>query len=306
MNCTKKHMAFGVFAILALAFVGIGMVEGSDAEIASSIDVTYSVDGTTYTVAETTTTVAESSYITLSAPKVSIPAGYAFGGWSPTEEGTDAVTFLTVTDGMTTAKAYAILIPTSTVLPMTITYVVEGQADITVTVPEGTPFPVKLLTSEQFSAYGINVPVSKVFAGWYLPADIITGEGDCIITEITAEIADDMTVYATFEDNTQYTVTIDGKAEKVWAGTVLDAPEAPAVEGKVFKCWMVGEDVAKFPMTVTSDIAITSVYEDAPAPEPAPVEKKDNSLAAILCVIGIVFVVGAGLFVWTLKKDKKD
>lgn len=303
--------AFAIFAVLSVAIVGVAMTEDADAEF-TAINVTYDVGGTTYAIQETVKsyedeTGAKVNYIDLTpTSKVAIPTGYEFKGWYlDGDSNRTAIKSITITDG-TAQKVHAILIPTSTLLPMTVTYVVEGQADITVTIPAGTAFPIKLLSDDQFSAYGISIPESKVFAGWYL-LDPITGEG-AIITEITVDIADDMTVYATLIDNVQLTVTIDGKASKAWAGTVLDAPEAPAIDGKVFKCWMIGDKVAEFPMTVLDDVTITSVYEDAPVPEPVPVpaEKKDNSgMVAVLCVIGIVVVIGAGLFVWTLKKDKK-
>lgn len=303
--------AFGIFAVLTIAIVGVAMTEDADAEIPETVDVTYHVGEMTYVVKETTVGPATlNPYITLSAPKVSIPSGYTFGGWADTAEraksDANAVTTLAVADGATADDAYAILVPTTVPDAFTITYVVDGQADITVTIPAGTKFPVKLLTEGQFSAYGITIPDSKIFVGWYATATPSLEDEDMTEIKATTDV-EDVLVYAVTIDNIQYTVTIDGKASKVWAGTVLDAPEAPAVEGKVFKCWMVGDKVAEFPMTVLDDVVITSVYEDAPAPEPAPVVKKDDSgMMAVLCIVGIVVIVGAGLFVWTLKKDKKN
>jgi len=304
--------AFAIFAVLSVAIVGVAMTEDADAEIPETVDVTYHVGEMTYVVKETTVGPATANpYISLSSPKVSIPAGYTFGGWAESaqdaESDANAVKTLTVADGVTTDDAYAILIPTTVPDAFTITYVVDGQADVTVTIPAGTAFPIKLLSYDQFPAYGITIPDSKIFIGWYATATPEIDDDD--VTEIKATTdVEDILVYAVCIDNVQLTVTIDGKASKVWAGTVLDAPEAPAVEGKVFKCWMVGDKVAEFPMTILDDVTITSIYEDAPVPEPVPVpvEKKDNSgMVAVLCVIGIVVVIGAGLFVWTLKKDKK-
>ena len=100
----------------------------------------------------------------------------------------------------------------------------------------------------------------------------------------------DVTITATFEKRNEHTVTFDANggsepedlpeevttampAKKVLHGSEYRLPECEfiAPEGKQFKAWQIGDSeyAVNDPVTVTADITVKALWEDAP---PAPVE----------------------------------
>ena len=118
------------------------------------------------------------------------------------------------------------------------------------------------------------------------PAAIAVGED----TYTFAQPEEDVTITATFEKRNEHTVTFDANggsepedlpdevptampAKKVLHGSAYDLPECEfiAPEGKQFKAWEIdgAEYPVNAPVTVTADITVKALWEDAP---PAPAE----------------------------------
>lgn len=103
---------------------------------------------------------------------------------------------------------------------------------------------------EGLSAFAPEAPSikNKVFAGW---------------NKDFTNVQSDLTVQATYTNGQTYTVTfvdINGnaiKTQEVFAGESATAPNAPAVEGKVFNGWN------KSFTNVSSDITVQATYRDA-------------------------------------------
>ena len=325
---SKILVAFALMALSAVVLVGaVGPVEASDEP---KVEVDYVIGGTAYTesvgVVKTTDASGDIYHAVLSPVRDAfVPDGMSFYGWYAVD-GASAVPAedyeLTVLDPTATpitfesAVFYAVFVPESVPDAFTVVYVVPGQSDVIATVPEGTPMPVQLIGSADFGAYGVSVPESKVFKGWYATA--YPTEADSPVSEFGIDIIevevspssdgvsvdyfiDSKMVYAVLGDNTTYTVRfiVDGAETSAtfWTGSPVVMPADPVKEGFIFKEWSVSED----------GLTYTAVFEAVPAPEPEPEPAKDNSsMTALLCVIGVVFVCGAIVFVWTLKKDGKN
>ena len=105
-----------------------------------------------------------------------------------------------------------------------------------------------------------------------------------------AQPEENVTITATFEKRNEHTVTFDANggsepkdlpeevttampAKKVLHGSEYCLPECEfiAPEGKQFKAWQIGDSeyAVNDPVTVTADITVKALWEDAP---PAPVE----------------------------------
>ncbi len=333
--------AFAVFSLVAVLALGLGSID-ADADggegttptaptVPTEVSVTYVIGASSVTNEHVA--VQDGKAQLISECPVTVPAGFIFGGWSETENDNSelqtAITLKTKTTGegtvettsyLTEYTVYAILLPDHTADPFTITYVIPDHADVVVTVPMGTAFPVMLLTPADFETYGISVPLDKVFRGWYesptsdAPVESVGADA----TKISAGTGpiytlDDVVVYVVYEGNTQVSVTwqIDGAetVETYFVGQQI-AHEAPVKDGFTFCGWVevVGETetpIDAFP-TATADVTYKATFEAVPEPTPEPEPEKDNSgMGAILAILGVVIVIGGALFVWTLKKDKK-
>lgn len=327
--------AFAVFSLVAVLAFGLGSIDveagdGDALTMPEKVTVTYVVGASS--TAESVS-VSEGKALLRTDCPVIVPAGFIFGGWSETEnDNSKPITEITLktqttTEGTVATTSYiteytvhAILLPDHTADPFTITYVIPDHADVVVTVPMGTAFPVMLLTPADFGTYGISVPLDKVFKGWFAdptsdaPVESVGAEA----TKITAETGpiytlDDVVVYAVYEGNAQVSVTwqIDGAetVETVYIGQQI-AHETPAKDGYIFCGWVEvnGETetpIDEFP-TATKNVVYKATFEAVPEPTPEPVPEKDDSgMTAILAILGVVIVIGGALFVWTLKKDKK-
>ena len=118
------------------------------------------------------------------------------------------------------------------------------------------------------------------------PAAVAVGED----TYTFAQPEEDVTITATFEKRNEHTITFDANggsepedlpeevttampAKKVLHGSEYSLPECEFVapEGKQFKAWEIDgtEYPVNAPVTVTADITVKALWEDAP---PAPVE----------------------------------
>lgn len=323
--------AFAVFSLVAVLAIGLGSinVEAGEGETTPTVKVTYAVD--TQSIIEDVEVKNGIAVLRTDCP-VNVPAGFIFGGWSEAPNSTEKLveTFApTQPEGETAYEpktVYAILLPDHTADPFTITYVIPDHADVVVTVPMGTAFPVMLLTPADFETYGISVPLDKVFKGWYAdPASDAPIESIGVkATNVTAGTAgpiyalDDVVVYAVYNNNAQVSVTwqIDGAetTEPYYIGQQI-AHETPAKDGYIFCGWVeVSKDkedsvietpINAFP-TATADVTYKATFEAVPEPVPEPIPEKDDSgMTAILAILGVVIVIGGALFVWTLKKDKK-
>ena len=344
---SKKNIltAFAVFSVVAMLALGLGSIDidANDPDPGASsgtepatpvmpekVSVTYIIGASSVA---NDATVSAGAFQLLTASPTTIPAGFLFGGWSEkSNDNSKPVTSLTpaLTSDETAYKTeytvYAILLPDHTDDPFTITYVIPDHADVVVTVPMGTAFPVSLLTPAEFETYGIDVPIEKVFTGWFTaPSDGVAVETiGADATRITDGGAgpvyalDDVVVYAVYADNTQVSVTwqIDGAetVEKYYIGAQI-AHEVPVKDGYTFEGWVeVSEDkdgsitetpVTEFPLA-SADAVYKAVFKALPVPEPEPEPEKDDSgMTAVLAILGVVIVIGGALFVWTLKKDKK-
>lgn len=330
--------AFAVFSLVAVLAFGLGSidVEAGDGEgttptapvVPTEVSVTYVIGASSVTNEHVAVQDGKAQLIKDCPMKVD--AGFIFGGWSlvnnDNSEILDKITLtLSGTVYDTKYTVYAILLPDHTADPFTITYVIPDHADVVVTVPMGTAFPVMLLTPADFKDYGISVPLDKIFKGWYAdpasdaPVESVGAEA----TKITAGTGpiytlDDVVVYAVYDDNAQVSVTwqIDGAetVEKVYIGQQI-AHETPAKDGYIFCGWVEvskgeGDSIIETPInafpTATADVTYKATFEAVPEPTPEPVPEKDDSgMTAILAILGVVIVIGGALFVWTLKKDKK-
>lgn len=325
--------AFAVFSLVAVLALGLGSID-ADADggegttptapvVPSEVSVTYVIGASSVTNEHVAVQNGKAQLI--SECPVTVPAGFIFGGWSlVNNDNSEILTEIALTLSGTVYDSeytvYAILLPDHTADPFTVTYVIPDHADVVVTVPMGTAFPVMLLAPADFETYGISVPLDKVFKGWYAdpasdaPVESIGADA----TKITAGTGpiytlDDVVVYAVYEGNAQVSVTwqIDGAetVETVYIGQQI-AHETPTKDGYIFCGWVevVGETetpVDAFP-TATVDVVYKATFEAVPEPVPEPVPEKDDSgMTAILAILGVVIVIGGALFVWTLKKDKK-
>ena len=118
------------------------------------------------------------------------------------------------------------------------------------------------------------------------PAAVAVGED----TYTFAQPEEDVTITATFEKRNEHTITFDANggsepedlpeevttampAKKVLHGREYCLPECEfiAPEGKQFKAWQIGDSeyAVNDPVTVTADITVKALWEDAP---PAPTE----------------------------------
>ena len=118
------------------------------------------------------------------------------------------------------------------------------------------------------------------------PAAVAVGED----TYTFAQPEEDVTITATFEKRNEHTITFDANggsepedlpeevttampAKKVLHGSEYCLPECEfiAPEGKQFKAWQIGDSeyAVNDPVTVTADITVKALWEDAP---PAPTE----------------------------------
>ena len=118
------------------------------------------------------------------------------------------------------------------------------------------------------------------------PAAVAVGED----TYTFAQPEEDVTITATFEKRNEHTVTFEANggsepedlpeevttampAKKVLHGSEYCLPECEfiAPEGKQFKAWQIGDSeyAVNDPVTVTADITVKALWEDAP---PAPTE----------------------------------
>lgn len=306
--------------LIAFSVAVVGFADATDAEdtppapsIPDKVRVTYTVDAVSYIIEETVVKNADATAgtITLSTLKSTVPTGYSFGGWTRTLGGTAAVTSIPAVAGEETATVYAILIPTSTTTAFDITYVVPDHANVTVTIPKGTAFPVKLLEFKDFANYDIEVPIEKVFAGWF-----VEGATTATVSVPASSTVSDVTVYAKYTDNTKITVIFDGTESSFWLRSDVIAPTDPVKDGFEFLGWTInGTDLVEFPMVATPELAktpFTSVFKEIPVPEPEPEpepvpEPKDTTgMTAMLLVVGVIVIIGACILVWTLKKDKKN
>ena len=119
-----------------------------------------------------------------------------------------------------------------------------------------------------------------------IPATVAAGED----TYTFVQPEGDVTITAAFEKRNEHTVTFDANggsepkdlpeevttampAKKVLHGSEYCLPECEfiAPEGKQFKAWQIGDSeyAVNDPVTVTADITVKALWEDAP---PAPVE----------------------------------
>ena len=119
-----------------------------------------------------------------------------------------------------------------------------------------------------------------------IPATVAVGDD----TYTFAQPEENVTITATFEKRNEHTVTFDANggsepedlpeevttampAKKVLHGSEYCLPECEfiAPEGKQFKAWQIGDSeyAVNDPVTVTADITVKALWEDAP---PAPVE----------------------------------
>lgn len=325
--------AFAVFSLVAVLALGLGSIDvDADGEgttptaptVPTEVSVTYVIGASSVTNEHVA--VQDGKAQLISECPVTVPAGFIFGGWSlvnnDNSEILDKIALtLSGTVYDTEYTVYAILLPDHTADPFTITYVIPDHADVVVTVPMGTAFPVMLLTPADFETYGISVPLDKVFKGWFAdptsdaPVESVGAEATKITAGADGPIyaLDDMVVYAVYTANAQVSVTwqIDGAetVETYFVGAQI-AHETPAKDGFTFCGWVqvVGETetpIDAFP-TATADVTYKATFEAVPEPTPEPVPEKDDSgMTAILAILGVVIVIGGALFVWTLKKDKK-
>lgn len=342
MNSKSNIMtAFAVFSLVAVLAFGLGSIDveagdGDASTMPEKVTVTYVVGASS--TAESVS-VSEGKALLRTDCPVIVPAGFIFGGWSETEnDNSKPITEITLktpttTEGtvattsyITKYTVYAVLLPDHTADPFTITYVIPDHADVVVTVPMGTAFPVMLLTPADFKDYGISVPLDKVFKGWYAgPASDAPIESIGVkATNVTAGTAgpiyalEDVVVYAVYDNNTQVSVTwqIDGAetTEPYYIGQQI-THETPAKDGYIFCGWVevsegesdsvIETPINAFP-TATKNVVYKATFEAVPEPTPEPVPEKDDSgMTAILAILGVVIVIGGALFVWTLKKDKK-
>lgn len=329
--------AFAVFSLVAVLALGLGSIDvDADGEgttptaptVPTEVSVTYVIGASSVTNEHVA--VQDGKAQLISECPVTVPAGFIFGGWSlVNNDNSEILDKIALTLSGTVYDieytVYAILLPDHTADPFTITYVIPDHADVVVTVPMGTAFPVMLLTPADFEDYGISVPLDKVFKGWYAdPASDAPVESvGADATKITAGTGpiytlDDVVVYAVYEGNTQVSVTwqIDGveTTDKVYVGAQI-AHETPAKDGYIFCGWVEvskgeGDSIIETPInafpTATVDAVYKATFEAIPEPTPEPVPEKDDSgMTAILAILGVVIVIGGALFVWTLKKDKK-
>ena len=119
-----------------------------------------------------------------------------------------------------------------------------------------------------------------------IPATVAVGDD----TYTFAQPEENVTITATFEKRNEHTVTFDANggsepkdlpeevttampAKKVLHGSEYCLPECEfiAPEGKQFKAWQIGDSeyAVNDPVTVTADITVKALWEDAP---PAPAE----------------------------------
>lgn len=120
--------------------------------------------------------------------------------------------------------------------------------------------------------YGKQIPEGKEFLGWLVGSetkqagDKITVNGD---VNVTAKI-----------ENKKYTVTVDGTPHTVEHGAKYTLPNytGQIPSGKQFAGWQVGQEFkdAGTQITVTGNLTITAVIEDAPAEDPVKIKEGDK------------------------------
>jgi len=144
--------------------------------------------------------------------------------------------------------------------------------EYTVTV-EGLAQPVKVKEGEEYTLpkYSGTAAEGKEFTGWIInktPYKV----GDKI------KVTENITVTADFK-NKEYTVTVDGEAQKAEHGSTFRLPEyGKQVEsGKQFSGWRVDEDTALrspgYEITITGNVTITAVIDNVPETPPEEVKQ---------------------------------
>ena len=95
-----------------------------------------------------------------------------------------------------------------------------------------------------------------------IPATVAVGDD----TYTFAQPEENVTITATFEKRNEHTVTFDANG----GSEPKDLPEEfIAPEGKQFKAWQIGDSeyAVNDPVTVTADITVKALWEDAPCQE---------------------------------------
>ena len=199
-------------------------------------------------------------------PAAPTKEGYLFKGWNTSADGTgETVTADTViTENMDLYPIFEEDIPP--VVEVRVVFDVDGQKS-----------EVKVVKGE---AIGSNLPVNPekegyTFKGWNTKAD---GTGEAVTAETV--VADEMEVYAVFEQNpapieeVKVVFDVDGvKTEvKVIKGEAIGSnlPADPTKDGYTFKGWNTKADGTGEAVTaetvVTNEMEVYAVFEQNPAP----------------------------------------
>lgn len=198
------------------------------------------------------------------------------------------------------------------------TIVLEAYVIVKFAEADGTTilYQTVLNYGEVATAPAVAKTEGYIFDAWTVPGtDEETGK----------EIAVEVTEFAALTGDTTYTATYvtDITLRFVVDGTIKDTllsemkvPEIPTKTGYTAKGWIIDGDETKTVLADSAaiyaavyggdeDVILTAYYVESAEPAPAPA-KDSSGIYACLIIIGAVVIVGAVIFVWTLKKDKNN
>ena len=300
-HTNKLIMAVAMFAIVSVALLGATSAVdavGEGGPVADgNVTITYQMVGN-----PSLEKPVPKGAVTLETPEaleLTVPMGKEFVEWSTTAD-------VTIDDGKIADLQSDI----------TVTAVLN-DIDYTVTFQDSDG--IILATQVGIMGTAVTVPEDPtldgyIFKGW--------NNGAETVTEIPA-ISGNVTYIAVYQKDVAIMFVSGSQIVAEMTLSTLDVPDDPIVEGKEFIGWYVNGDADKTPVNPAeyiygdSDVRFVAEYKDAapvgpedPTDEPTePTESggDDNTgIYACLAVIAIVVIVGAAIFVWTIKKDKKN
>lgn len=294
-------LAVLVMAVCALCVIApVGDVSAEDTECTVTY---YIADGNTVDVKVTFNETTTSYTVATPATGLTIAEGYEVL-WYKDAEFTTAVSTLAVGDF--TEKAITLY---GKVVKTTVTVTFEyGDKTASFTLDYGSA----VTAPADIAVEG------KIFKAWYDKSD----ETKTAVTEIPVATKA-VTYVAEYVDDITLRFVVDGELQDTLL-SVMEVPEIPAKSGYTAQGWVIdgaeevtvyatAEEIYAAVFGGTETVILTAYYvEDAepvtPVEPETPTESdKDNSgIYAILAVLAVVVIVGAAVFVWTLKKDKNN
>lgn len=300
-HTNKLIMAMAMFAIVSVALLGATSAVdavGEDEPIADdTVTITYVMDENT----EVVKTVDKGMTIldTPEALGMTVPEGKEYVGW--TVNGSETIlSFDDLQEDVTVSVVLKDII-------YTITFKDSDGTDL----------------STQYGILGVTVTAPAdptldgyIFKGW--------NNGAETVTEIPA-ISGNVTYTAVYQKDVAIEFVSGSENVTKMTLSTLRVPDDPLVEGMKFVGWYVDGDADKAIVNFDeyvfgdSDVRFVALYEvdpdsggntsdgDTEHEEPAETGGDDNTgIYACLAVIAIAVIVGAVIFVWTIKKDKKN